>query len=275
MGKGALVTGGSRGIGRGIALELASEGYDIFFTYSTALGEAEETARQIEALGVKVSFMQASLQQRGVAEEVVRAAVRALGQIHVLCNNAGITRFSNVLALPDEQLDELMALDFRAYVVCLRETARHMVKHGIKGSIVNITSVRANRAFPGDGIYGGMKSALFRAAESFALDLAPYGIRVNTVAPGAIQVRFDERTDAAYASLAPRIPLGRQGWCSDIGKAVAFLADNEKSGYITGSLVKVDGGLTLPGMPEFPKDRQEAIGWGAFTPDKTWDDSQL
>lgn len=150
-----------------------------------------------------------------------------------------------------------------------------MIDNGIRGSLVNISSSRGERAYANAGIYCGIKACLNHMAEAFALDLAPYGIRVNNVAPGAVRVRTDEEllsmtqgkaTDYFWDKeflknpelvddhdfwdlLGPRIPLGRVGTPEDIGRAVAFLA-SEKASYITGVTLRVDGGLILPGMPE-------------------------
>ena len=125
----------------------------------------------------------------------------------------------------------MIDLDFRNYVLMMSYAARYMIDHGVKGGIVNITSSRGEQAYPGDGIYGGMKAALNRAIRSFAVDVCEYGIRINNVAPGAIRVRTKEQLEAEGRSakdnfwdkLGPRIPLGRTGNPEDIGQAVAFL----------------------------------------------------
>ncbi|GHU78736.1 3-ketoacyl-ACP reductase [Clostridia bacterium] len=273
--KKALVTGGSRGIGSGIARVLAKNGYDIAITYSTASGEGETVKRELEEKYGALCFLyQATLQDEGVAEATVKRAIKDLGRLDLLVNNAGVTRMENLLDITDENFELLARLDFKAYVMAARTAARHMVKRGIKGSIISITSTRGGRAYESDGIYGGVKAALNRASESFALDLAPYGIRVNTVAPGATQVRFDAADEGRrrfYSSLSGRIPLGRVGTPEDIGEAVNFLADNEKAGYITGVTIKVDGGLVLPGMPENP----DAPSWLPPKRERSWDDSDL
>ena len=270
----ALVTGGSRGIGAGIARTLAAAGYDVAITYATEDTEGERVRKDIEErYGRRCFLFQASLQEREVPEKTVKAAINSLGHLDLLVNNAGVTRMESILALKDETFDLLANLDFRAYVMCTRTAARHMVKHGIQGSIIHITSTRGERAYEGDGVYGGVKAALNRATQSFALDLAPYGIRVNVVAPGATQVRFgeDARYQRFYDSLAARIPLSRVGTPADIGEAVLFLADNDRSSYITGTVLKVDGGLILPGMPEAP----DGGSWTKGPSPKTWDDSDL
>lgn len=272
--KTALITGGSRGIGAGIARLMAENGYDTVITYSTAKDEGEALAAEIErTTGRRCHLIQASLDQPCVAETTAETAIGRLGHIDVLVNNAGVTLVSQLPAMEDQLFDTLVNLNFRSYVMCARTVSRHMIKHGIRGSIINITSTRGTRAYHGDGIYGGIKAALNRATESFALDLAPYGIRVNCVAPGATQVRFsdDPERQAAYQRFGEKIPLGRVGTPRDVAQACLFLSDPDKSGYITGSVIRVDGGLILSGMPE----GRNAPSWTPPPAEKTWDDSNL
>lgn len=265
--KKAIVTGGSRGIGKGIVLELASRGYDIVFSYHTGEEEAKEVVRRAEEFfRVRCGCFQAALQEHGAGEAFFRRAVEFLGGVDVLVNNAGTTRFANLLDLDEETFDLLVDLDFRNYIMMMRCGAGYMQEHGIRGSIINITSSRGERAYPGDGIYGACKAGINRAVESFALDVAPYGIRINNVAPGSIQVRTREDRGEGdghmleiYGQLGKRIPLGRMGRPGDIGKAVAYLASEDAS-YITGVTLRVDGGLILPGMPE--RNPDGAVPWG-------------
>lgn len=250
MNKKAIVTGASQGIGRGIATVLAGRGYDLCITYNTAKDPAMELKAKLEEEhGVSVHVLHAALEQPDVPARVAQEAIAALGRVDLLVNNAGRTLREPTQSLSDETLDYLINLNFRAYIIMMREVSAHMIAQGIRGSIIHITSSRGQRAYPADGIYGGLKAALHRATQSAALDLCRYGIRVNCVAPGATQVRFDERTYGFYAKLSKRIPLGRAGTPTDIGNAVAFLASEEAS-YITGEVLRVDGGLILPGMPE-------------------------
>ena len=258
MNKKAIVTGGSRGIGRGVALVLASEGYDVAFSYSTAEADAEATAREIrEKYGTECYYTQASLEQRGAGKVFFDWAVERLGGLDVLVNNAGVTRCEPLQHMTEEILDYLIDLDFRNYVLMMSYASKYMIDHGIHGSIVNITSSRGEQAYPADGIYGGVKAGLNRAIKSFALDVCDYGIRINNVAPGATRVRgpeqvapeYRDRVEGHWKNLSARIPMGRGGTPEDIGQAVAFLA-SDKASYITGITLRVDGGLILPGMPE-------------------------
>jgi NAD(P)-dependent dehydrogenase (short-subunit alcohol dehydrogenase family) len=269
----AIVTGASRGIGKGIALSLAKKGYDIAFSYATREDEAKKTAALIEETGQKAYCFEARLHEPGAGIKLFDQAVEKLGGLDLMVNNAGITKLQSILELTEEQMDFLIDLDFKNYLIMSREAARYMAKNKTRGCIINITSSRGERAYPGDGVYGGMKAALNRAIQSFALDLAPYGIRINNVAPGAIRIRTREELERDkpgtpgdfWDELGGLIPLERTGEPADIGEAVAFLASPEAS-YITGITLRVDGGLILPGMPEKHLPGEENRGWGYTRP---------
>ena len=178
-----------------------------------------------------------------------------------MVNNAGLSSRDEVLTLDKEKLDFLVNLNFKAPLLAIHAAARHMVKNGIKGNIVNITSTRGIRAYPNDFIYGATKAALARATESMALELSTYGIRVNCVAPGATAIRDEAKANEFYTYLGDKIPMGRMGTPEDIGNAVAWLV-SDKATYITGVVLKVDGGLILPGMPEERDAQRIYEGWG-------------
>lgn len=265
--KKALVTGGSRGIGRGIVVCLARAGYDVVFSYNSKEEEAIETKQMAENAGGTCYYHQASLENPGVGQELAHTAIRELGGLDLLVNNAGITVFESILDLSWENVQRLTNLDFLNYLFMAKEAAGYMVEHKVHGSIINITSSRGQRAYPEDAVYGGIKAAINRASQSMALDLAPYKIRVNCVAPGAICIRTAEELKAEnrtellgfWEQLGPRIPMERNGTPEDIGNAVVWLAD-EKAGYITGEVLRVDGGLILAGMPEMIEPGQ--TDWG-------------
>jgi NAD(P)-dependent dehydrogenase (short-subunit alcohol dehydrogenase family) len=266
--KQAIVTGASRGIGRGIALKLAERGYDVAFSYASKEGDAAKTAEEIEKLGRRAYYFQAALEREGAGIELFNRCVEKLQGLTLLVNNAGITRFQSLLDLTEDQMDVLINLDFKNYLIMAREAARYMAARGTRGCIINITSSRGERAYPGDGVYGGMKAGLNRAIQSFALDLAPYGIRINNVAPGAIRIRSGEEiardmpglNTNFWEELGRDIPLERSGLPEDIGGAAAFLASDEAS-YITGITLRVDGGLILAGMPEIQEKDNHRWGY--------------
>jgi len=243
----ALVTGGSRGIGRGIAHALADAGYDLTIVHHQDADNAERTVSEIgQRWGIRCSVIEADLREATAAEEVAREAIRMMGRIDVLVNNAGITKFGSIQELSAANIDDMWSLNLRTPLLLMREISQHMIGAGIRGSILNITSLRATRAYPRDSAYGGLKAALQRASEAAALDLAPYGIRVNCIAPGAIRVWEENEHLHRFGK---KIPLGRMGLPDDIGRAAAWLV-SENAAYATGITLRVDGGLMLPGMPE-------------------------
>ena len=275
MTKKAIVTGGSKGIGKGITLALAREGYDVAMCFIGDEDEGKAVAREAkEQYGRMVYPFIADLRIEEESDRFFNDAITVLGGLDVLVNNAGKTIFEPLYGITEEKLNHLINLDFRSNILLMRDAAKYMIEHDTKGSIINITSSRGERAYPECGIYCGLKAALNHAIEAFALDTAPYGIRINNVAPGATRVRtkkelrhldaedkkdyyFREefqdgskpiRTDF-WDELGGRIPLERTATPEDIANAVCFLI-SDKASYITGITLRVDGGLILPGMPE-------------------------
>ncbi len=278
--KKAIVTGGSIGMGKGIALILAEEGYDIAYSFHASdeqgMADVEKTGAMLRDKGADSFAFKSDLTQKGAPKEFFDKAVDALGGLDLLVNNAGVNMPLPLQDLTEENIDYLFALDQKAYVLMMHYAARYMIDHGIRGNIINVSSSRGDRAYPNAGIYCGIKAGLNRMIEAFALDVAEYGIRINNVSPGATRVRTKEELldikqggatdyfwDQDYIehpekvetdfwdALGPKIPLGRAGETEDIGRAIAFLA-SDKASYITGITLRVDGGLVLPGMPEDP-----------------------
>lgn len=260
MGKTALITGASRGIGQGIAITLAEQGYDVAITYAGLVEGARETQQAIEQMGRRCEVIQASLELEGVPEKTVRTAYERLGHLDVLVNNAGRDGRHSVLTASRADIMRLVETNLMGYCLAAGECARLMVRDGIKGSIIFITSTRGESAHPDDFLYGGIKAAINRAARSMALDLGRYGIRVNCVAPGATRVRKNSPPPDAkrgdiingkpFYPIEESIPLGRMGTPRDVGEMVALLA-GDKGSYITGTVIQIDGGLALPGLPEW------------------------
>ena len=262
MEKTAVITGASHNIGQGIAIVLAEQGYDVAITYKTRREGALETQEAVERLGRKCYVYQAGLENPHVPDEVLAAAHRDLGHIDLMVCNAGNGGFrGSVLTVTPEKVDEVYTVNFRNYMLCAGAAARYMVKDGIAGCILFITSSRGDIAYPDDYLYGGFKACVRRACESMALDLSAYNIRVNCVAPGAIWVArpgAEDRESSPFVTES--IPLHRVGNAREIGEMCAFLA-SDRASYVTGISVRVDGGLILPGMLEgtekIPWVRQE------------------
>ena len=285
--KKALITGGERGIGRGIAVALAKEGYDIAFSYYPKEQNAEAavqfTKEAIQKEGRQAYAFEADLSVKEGAKIFFDQGVEALGGLDLLVNNAGVNKPKAIYEFTDENFDYLVNLDFRTYIMMMSYASAYMKDNGIKGCIINITSSRGERVYPNCGLYCGMKAGLNRAVEAFSLDTAPFGIRINNVAPGAVRIRTKEEMasmsfgadtdyfwdkrflDGADAvsedfwdELGKKIPLQRVAEPEDIANAVVFLS-SDKASYITGVTLRIDGGLILPGMPEGSSNSEN--GW--------------
>lgn len=252
MSKKVFITGASRGIGRGIALKLASLGYDVAFTYHTEIEDAESLKKEIEACGMRGFYYQANLQEPDVPTQVTEQAIKDLGGLDVLVCNAGKARFTTIQTLDPQVMEFMYGLNYRSYVLASKVAANYMVKHHIPGRIIFISSSRGERAYRNDAIYGSLKAALNRMVQSLAIELGEHGITVNSVAPGATAVRNDYSMDALKNGFASHlIPLKRMGKPDDIAGIVSYLVSDEAS-YITGVTIRVDGGLILYGPNEDP-----------------------
>ena len=244
----ALVTGGSSGIGQGIVFELAAKGYDIAFSYRENQEGAHFTQQKAESLGAVCRAYRASMENLDEASRLADSVYADFGRIDAVILNAARDRRFSILTVTPDQIDYMTSQLYAAQMLCAGAAARHMVKDGTRGAIVFITSIHAQMAITDDFLYGGMKAAIERSCRSLALELSPYRIRVNCVAPGAINVRGtdDSKLKYPYASL---VPYGRRGEPEDIAHAVAFLI-SDQADYITGETLRVDGGMALPGQPE-------------------------
>ncbi|MGG1876184.1 MULTISPECIES: SDR family NAD(P)-dependent oxidoreductase [Paenibacillus] len=259
----ALVTGAGAGIGRGIVKILAEKGYRLAMTYNSSKDGIVDVAEDIRHIyGKEPLIIQSDLTVRSEAENTIRKTVEAFDRIDLVVNNAGVGIHKPLTEMDEEDVDMQVNLDFRAPMLLSKYAAAEMIARDIPGNIIFITSSRGERAYPKDSIYGGMKAALIRAAQSLALEWAPHGIRVNCVAPGATVHKLEQ--SAEEEPLGSKIPLGRLGTPSDIGEAIAWLSSDAAS-YITGINLRIDGGLILPGMPE-DTSPEAGYGWGEMTP---------
>ena len=243
-GKTAIVTGGSRGIGRAICLELARQGADIVFSYAGNTAAAEETCSQIQALGGKARAIQGDVADAAAVQTLVNTAVQELGGVDILVNNAGITRDGLAMTLKEEDFQAVVDTNLKGAFLCMKAVARPMMK-ARRGRIINLASVVALRGNPGQINYCASKAGVIGMTKSLAKELGSRGITVNAVAPGYIETDMTAALpESARQSMLATVPLGRPGQPEDVARAVAFLASDEAA-YITGQVLCVDGGMAM------------------------------
>ena len=243
-GKTAVVTGGSRGIGRAICLELARRGANVVFSYAGNTAAADKTLEELKALGVEARAIQGNVADPAAAKTLIDTAVKELGGIHILVNNAGITRDGLAMAMKEEDFDAVIETNLKGAFLCMKAAIRPMMKARY-GRIVNLSSVVALRGNPGQVNYCASKAGLIGMTKSLAKEMGARGITVNAVAPGYISTDMTAALpDAARDAMLSTIPVGRAGSPEDVADAVAFLA-SEEAGYITGQVLSVDGGMGM------------------------------
>lgn len=242
--KKALITGASRGIGRGIALALATQGADVAINYHSKVTEAEAVVAEIKKMGRQAFSIQANVSKSPAVEKMFTTIKEKWGRLDILVNNAGIVQFAPFEELTEEQWDQLLDVNLKGQFLCSQQAIK-LMKPGSK--IINIASIASGGvgvSFANVSHYTASKGGVVALTENMALELAKKGINVNAIAPGVIQTDMtrdmlvDEKTKQG---LMMRIPKGRVGKPGDIGAAAAFLASDEAD-YITGTTLYVDGG---------------------------------
>ena len=243
-GRNAVVTGGSRGIGRAICLELARQGANIVFSYAGNTAAAEETLSQLREVGIKAIALQGDVADGQAAKALADTAVKELGSLDILVNNAGITRDGLAMTLKEEDFDAVVDTNLKGAFLCMKAAVRPMMKARY-GRIVNLTSVVALRGNPGQINYCASKAGLIGMTKSLAKELGSRGVTVNAVAPGFIDTDMTAAMpESARQAMLDTIPLSRPGQPEDVARAVAFLASDEAA-YITGQVLCVDGGMAM------------------------------
>jgi 3-oxoacyl-[acyl-carrier protein] reductase len=241
-GKTAIITGGSRGIGKGIALVFAQHGANVAFTYSSSVESANSLEKELSNYGVKVKSYQSNAADHKESQDLVENVLEDFGSIDVLVNNAGITKDNLLMRMGEEDFDKVIEVNLKSVFNMTKAVQRTMLKQR-KGSIINMSSVVGVKGNAGQSNYAASKAGIIGFSKSIALELGSRNIRSNVIAPGFIETemtaKLDEKTVDVWRNA---IPLKRGGAPEDIANACVFLA-SDLSAYVTGQTLNVDGGM--------------------------------
>ncbi|MDT8415764.1 MAG: 3-oxoacyl-[acyl-carrier-protein] reductase [Flavobacteriaceae bacterium] len=242
QGKTAIITGASRGIGKGIATIFAQNGAHVAFTYSSSVEAATTLEQELQAYGVKAKGYQSDASDFGQSQAFVDAVVADFGTVDILINNAGITKDNLLMRISEEDFDKVIAVNLKSVFNLTKAVQRTMLKQR-SGSIINMSSVVGVKGNAGQSNYAASKAGIIGFSKSVALELGSRNIRCNVIAPGFIETemtgKLDEKTVQGWRDA---IPLKRGGTPEDVANACLFLA-SDLSDYITGQVIHVDGGM--------------------------------
>lgn len=239
----ALVTGAAQGIGRAIALKLAANGADVVIV-DMNLDKAQEAAREVERLGRRALALRANIANLQEAEAMADEAVAKLGAVHVMVNNAGITRDALILRMKEEDWDAVINVNLKGVFNCTKAVVKYMSKQRY-GRIVNIASIVGEMGNAGQANYAASKAGVIALTKTVAREFATRNITCNAVAPGFIDTAMTQAlSEKVKEELAKQIPMGRLGTPEDVAEGVLFLV-SETTGYITGQVLNINGGMYM------------------------------
>ena len=242
--KTVFVTGGSRGIGKEVALKFAENGYNVVINYVSSKTNVEELKSEFENKGVKALIMQADVTDKEKIEEVVKKAIEEFGSIDVLVNNAGITKDNLLMRMSEEEFDKVIEINLKGTYIVTKAVTKYMMKKR-KGSIINLSSVVGVAGNAGQSNYSASKAGIIGFTKSIAKELASRNIRSNAVAPGFIATDMTAvLSDEVKENIYNQIPLKRMGTAREVANLIYFLGSDESS-YITGQVINVDGGMVM------------------------------
>jgi 3-oxoacyl-[acyl-carrier protein] reductase len=240
--KTALITGASRGIGKGIAIEFAKQGANVAFTFNASVEAAKELEKELESYGIKAKGYQSNAAKFDAAQELVGEVLKDFGSLQILINNAGITKDNLLMRISEEDFDQVIEVNLKSVFNLTKAVIRPMMKQR-QGSIINMSSVVGVKGNAGQTNYAASKAGILGFTKSVALELGSRNIRCNAIAPGFIETEMTAKLDPkTVEEWRKAIPLKRGGSPEDVANACIFLA-SDLSGYITGQTLNVDGGM--------------------------------
>ena len=238
----ALITGASRGIGKGIAIEFAKQGANVAFTFNASVEAAKELEMELESHGIKAKGYQSNAAKFDAAQELVGEVLKEFGSLEILINNAGITKDNLLMRISEEDFDKVIEVNLKSVFNLTKAVIRPMMKQR-QGSIINMSSVVGVKGNAGQTNYAASKAGILGFTKSVALELGSRNIRCNAIAPGFIETEMTDKLDPkTVEEWRKAIPLKRGGSPEDVANACIFLA-SDLSAYITGQTLNVDGGM--------------------------------
>ena len=242
LGKVALVTGASKGIGKEIAIELSNLGAEVFINYSSSDEKAQEVENSIKNAGGKAYKLKFDVSKEESVSNAFEEIIKINGSIDILINNAGITRDGLLMRMKSDQWDEVLNTNLKGVFLCTKYASKFMLKKR-SGKIINISSIVGIIGNPGQANYSASKAGVIGFTKTCAKEFASRGINVNAIAPGFIETEMTEKLN--NEEIIKTIPLGKLGSCAQIANLVSFLVSSNAGSYITGQTISIDGGMSI------------------------------